>query len=152
MKTLTVVMLVVVALLPATATAQEGDKEVVIALVDKAIAFFQDKGTDYATKVLNGSVGPLRKGSLYAFAVDFKGQMLSHPAQADLRGKDAWELQDAKGKLIIQEFVKIAKDQGQGWSEYWWVRVNEDQPTLKRTYVRRVPGADILVGAGYYIK
>ncbi len=59
--------------------------------------------------------------------------MLSHPTQEDLRGKDTWELQDAKGKFIIQDFIKIARDQGQGWYEYSWIRVGETTPTMKRT-------------------
>ncbi len=91
MKTLAAAILVMVVLLPMMATAQEaGDKEVTIGLVDKAVAFFQEKGRDYAIKLLNASAGPLRKGSLYAFAIDQKGRMLSHPTQEDLRGKDAW--------------------------------------------------------------
>ncbi len=152
MKTLVVTILVVVLLLPAMATAQESDKDVVVGLVDNAVGFFKDKGKDYALKVLNASSGPLRKGAIYAFAVDYKGKMLSHPVQDDIRGKDTWELQDAKGKFIIQEFIKISKEQEQGWCEYWWLRVNEAQPTLKRTYVKKVPGEDILVAAGYYVK
>ncbi len=94
----------------------------------------------------------MRKGALYAFAVNFKGQMLSHPTQDDLRAKDTWELQDAKGKFIIQEFIKIAKDQSHGWSDYLWIRVGETEPTVKRTYIKRVPGEDILVASGFYVK
>jgi signal transduction histidine kinase len=152
MTKIAMAMVVLMAFLPAVAPAQENESEVVVELVNKAVNIFKEKGKDYAIKVLNASAGPLRKGSLYAFAVDYKGQMLSHPTQEDLRGKDTWELQDAKGKFIIQEFIKIAKEQSQGWSEYWWLRVNESAPTLKRTYVKKVPSEDVLIGAGYYIK
>lgn len=57
-----------------------------------------------------------------------------------------------KGKFIVQEFIKIAKEQGEGWADYWWMRATETAPTLKRTYIKRVPNSDILVGAGYYVK
>jgi cytochrome c len=151
MRSLTLAILIIV-MLPVVAAAQANDKDIVVELVDKTVAMFAQKGKVDTIKALNSPAGPLRKGALYAFAVTFKGQMLSHPVQDDIRGKDTWELQDAKGKFIIQEFVKIAKDQGHGWSDYLWIRVGETEPTMKRTYIKRVPSEDILVGAGYYVK
>jgi cytochrome c len=139
-------------LLSACYAYADGEDQTVTGLVDKAVDVFKTQGKEHALKLLNASAGPLRKGSIYAFAVDFKGRNLSHPVQEDLRGRDTWEQQDAKGKFVVQEFVKIAKEQGQGWSEYWWIRVNEATPTLKKTFVKKVPGEDILVGAGYYVK
>jgi cytochrome c len=130
----------------------EGEDQKVMDLVTKAIEAFKTQGKDQAVKLLNASAGPFRKGSLYAFAVDFKGVNLSHPVMADRRGKDTWEDQDANGKFIVQDFIKIAKEKGEGWSEYWWIRVGEASPTLKRTYIKRVPGEEILVGSGYYVE
>jgi cytochrome c len=129
-----------------------GENESVVELVDKAVELFPSKGKDYTMKLINASTGPLRKGTLYVYAVDFKGQMLGHPVQPELRGQNQWELKDAKGKTFIQELVKLAQEQGQGWYEYWWIRVNESAPTLKKTYVKKVPGEDIFVAAGYYVK
>ncbi|MGO9567104.1 MAG: cache domain-containing protein [Desulfomonilaceae bacterium] len=149
MKKLALIVVIVLLAWPAYGG---GEDQMAVGMVDKAIELFKAQGKDQALKVVNASAGPLRKGALYCFAMDFKGRMLAHPVQEDLRGQDAWELQDAKGKFITQEFIKIAKEQGQGWSEYWWIRINETTPTLKKTYIKRVPGQDILVGAGYYIK
>jgi cytochrome c len=149
MKRLLFVLAIVLLACPAFAG---GEDQAVVDLVNKALEIFKTQGKEQAIKVLNASAGPLRKGALYAFAVDFTGRNLSHPVMADLRGKDTWGQQDAKGRFIIQEFIKIAKEQGQGWSEYWWMRVNETSPTLKKTYIKRVPGEDILVGCGYYVK
>ncbi len=72
------------------------DQELAVELVDKAIDTFQTKGKDYALKLVGASAGPLRKGSIYVYAVNFKGQFVAHPVQDDLRGHDGWELQDAK--------------------------------------------------------
>lgn len=157
MKTLAVVaMLALIALFPAVATAQASDKDIVVELVDKTIAMFKQKGKDETIKALNSPAGPLRKGALYAFAVTFDGKMLSHPVHEDLIGKDIWEPQDAQAEIMNQEFVRIAKDQGQGWYHLWirsvWIRSGQTEPTMKRTYIRRVPGGDILVGAGYYVQ
>lgn len=159
MKKLAIVLLIVSVVGTAYAAGEAvgptngaADNEAVVEIVDKAVEMFPAKGKEYTMKLINASAGPLRKGALYAFAVDFNGRFLSHPVQQELRGHEAWELKDAKGKLFVQDFIKIAKEQGQGWSEYWWLRVNESAPTLKKTYVKKVPGEDILVGAGYYVK
>jgi signal transduction histidine kinase len=151
MKILSMVLAIVILVMaPLAASA---DDAMVVDLVNKAVAIWKDKGKDYAVKVINASAGPLRKGSLYVIACDFSGQFLAHPAQQDLRGQDEWELQDAKGKFVTQEFIKVAQSkEGSGWYEYDWVRVNETKPTKKRTYIKRVPGEDVLVASGYYIK
>jgi signal transduction histidine kinase len=151
MKSLSVVLALVLSVMaPLCASA---DDATVMELVNKAVALWKDKGRDDALKVINASAGPLRKGSLYVFASDFSGKFLAHPAQKDLRGEDQWELQDAKGRFVAQEFVKVARSkEGAGWVEYDWVRVNETTPTKKRTYVKRIPGEEALVACGYYMK
>jgi cytochrome c len=123
------------------------------ALVNKAVTLFKDKGRDYALRVLNSSSGPFRKGELYVFAgsmTDFT--FLAHPVNPELLGTPQKDLKDAKGLLIFQEFVKVAQNPGQGWVEYWWLRHAEKEPTLKRSFIERVPGQDIFVGAGFYVK
>jgi cytochrome c len=149
MKKLALVAIITLLICPAYA---QGTDQVAVALVDKALDLFKTQGKDQALKVCGASAGPLRKGSLYVFVANFKGHIVAHPVQEELRGQDVWELQDAKGKFITQEFIKIAKEQGQGWSEYWWLRINETSPTLKKTYIKRVPGEDLYVGCGYYVK
>jgi signal transduction histidine kinase len=148
MKALAIALVILALACPAYAGSED---DTVMQLVNSAVDVFKTQGKDQALKMIGASAGPFRKGSIYAFVVDFKGKFVAHPVQEDLRGHDAWELQDAKGKFITQEFIKIAKEQGQGWSEYWWLRINETTPTLKRTYIKRVPGEDLLVGAGYYL-
>jgi hypothetical protein len=36
--------------------------------------------------------------------------------------------------------------------EYRWIKTGEKEPLRKKTYVMRVPGQDIFVAAGYYLK
>ena len=64
------------------------DDATAVELVNKAIALWQEKGEDYALKVINASAGPLKKGPMYTFAIDFKVIVLAHPAQASLRGQN----------------------------------------------------------------
>lgn len=150
MKSLAMVLAVLILMAPVVASA---DDATVLELVNGGVALWQEKGKDYALKVMNASAGPLRKGSLYVFACDFKGKILAHPAQKDLVGQDQWELQDAKGRFLTQEFIKAAQSpEGFGWVEYDWLRVNENTPTKKRAFVKRVPGEEVFLGCGYYLK
>jgi cytochrome c len=122
-------------------------------MVDSAIALFKDKGNDYAIKVLNTSAGPYRKGELYVYAMSFDGLMMAHAANRDLLGKSQHDMRDAKGKLLFPPMKEVAESkEGAGWVDYWWLRHGEAEPTLKRTYIKRVPGQEILLGAGYYVK
>ncbi len=121
-------------------------------LVDKAAALFQEKGKDYALKLLNASSGPFRKKEFYIFGTDFNGVVVVQPVNVSMRGKNILQAKGTKGKLFVQEMIAIAKDPGSGWLEYYWKRTNEDAGTLKRSYVKRVPGEDMYVGCGYYVK
>ncbi len=134
-----------------TARYQAREREV-IALVEKAAATFREKGKDYTIKLLNAESGPFMKGEVYVFSMNFGGVYLSYPTNKALQGALALNLKDPEGKTFIQDFIKIAKERGSGWVEYWWIRHGETVPTLKRAYILKVPGEDILVGAGYYLK
>lgn len=128
---------------------QQSDAETV---VGNAVESFQTKGKDYTLKLLGTLSGPFRKGEVYTFALSFSGVMLAHPANKDLVGTSVSDVKDAKGNLILPPQLEVAKNQGAGWTEYLWLRHGEKEPTVKRTYIKRVPGEDIFVAAGYYVK
>jgi cytochrome c len=129
-----------------------GEEATVQEMVDKAAQAFQDKGKDYALKLLSASAGPYRRGELFVFAIAFDGVMVAHAANHELVGKNLKDLKDTAGKPFVEEMLDIVRNQGSGWVEYHWTRVGEKDPTVKRSFVKRVPGEDILVGAGYYVK
>jgi signal transduction histidine kinase len=129
------------------------DDAAVMQVVDKTVALWQEKGRDDTLQILNNPAGPLRSGPFYAFVCDFTGQMLAHPVQESLRNLDTWEMQDTSGRFIVQEFIKAARsEEGFGFVEYDWLRVNSSEPVRKRTFVKRIPGEDILVGCGLNIE
>jgi cytochrome c len=122
-------------------------------LVDKGVVFFQQKGKDYALRVMNLPSGPFRKGELYVFAGSMKDfAFMAHPTNPELVGVPQKDVKDAKGNFFFQEFVNVAKDPGVGWVQYWWLRHAEKEPTVKRSYIKRIPGEDIFLGAGFYVK
>jgi cytochrome c len=120
-------------------------------MLNKAVVMFKEKGKDYTLKRLN-SRGPFAKGELYVFALNMDNVLVAHPYNKKIVGKNLHKLKDTKGKLFVQEFKKVAQDPGSGWVEYYWLRHGEKDGTLKRSYIKKVPGEDIYLGAGYYIK
>lgn len=143
---LAIVFLVTV---PFVASAQDATAT---QLVDNALGIWKDKGKDYALKVINASAGPLKKGPMYTFACDFSGKILAHPAQTKLRGQNVMAEKDAKGRFLFKELITVAEaPQGSGWIEYEWTRPDGTGTSTKRTFVKRVPGEDILVACGYHV-
>jgi cytochrome c len=124
------------------------------ALVEKGSALVKAKGVDAALKVIGDPKSELVKGDLYLFAgpID-KVTVSAHPfAAAKLVGKDLTDMKDPKGNQFFIKFKETAEKQGTGWVEYWWPKPNEKDPSLKKTYIMRVPGENLYIGAGYYPK
>lgn len=121
-------------------------------MVDKAAQSFREKGKAHTVKLFNSTAGPFRKGELYVFAMTFDGVFLAHAANREFVGTSQADRKDARGNPLFPPMLETAKNPGSGWVEYWWPRHGEKEPTLKRTYIRRVPGEDILLGAGFYVK
>jgi signal transduction histidine kinase len=131
-------------------------------LVQKAVSYYvkqvKDQNKDHVRKIMNSVSGSqavgLRKGALYVFGVDFSGDnhvMAIHPINKGFVGKDLSNVKGAKGELISKQIVDVAKStEAAGWTEYWWKRHGEKNPTLKRTYIMKVPGENLALGAGYY--
>ena len=93
----------------------------------------------------------------YVFVVDFQGRTVANPLFPDHVGRNQMGLANKDGRMIIQEFIEIAKTKGEGWSEYMWPKPAEMQKpkdqrvsSKKASYVLRVPGQDMFVVAGVF--
>jgi cytochrome c len=119
-------------------------------LVAKAVDFMKENGPEYSFKVFSASKGPFIDRELYIFACSLDNVMLAHPYRTELIGKNVNEFEDVKGNLLFQEFKKVAQNGGKGWVNYWWWRPGEKDPAPKASFVMKVPGENLYVGAGYY--
>lgn len=86
----------------------------------------------------------------YIFVYDLEGTIIAHGSNPKLVGKNLIGLKDVKGNMFAAEFVQIAKEKGRGWSEYWWPKKDAKEASLKVSYILRVPGRNMFVGAGIY--
>ncbi len=119
-------------------------------LVEKAVSFVQEKGPDYAFKVFSAMKGPFIDRELYIFACSLDNVMLGHPYRRDLVGQNVTEYKDVKGAPLFREFKRAAEERGEGWVHYWWGKPGEKGDFAKASFIKRVPGQNLYVGAGYY--
>ncbi|TNI77436.1 methyl-accepting chemotaxis protein [Aeromonas sobria] len=94
---------------------------------------------------------PLRYSSDgYFFVYDFQGNTILLPVRAELEGKNRWNDKDAKGKLLIQDIIKVAR-QGDGFAEYWTAKpsIGRDAPKLAFNMV--LDKYQWVIGTGFYI-
>ena len=148
---LSVLVVAIGLLLAGTVLADSATKDECMAKGKETAQFINEKGLEAAVAELNKKDGKFAWKDSYVFLMDFSGKMLGHP-NPKLVGVNTLEMTDKaeKGKPIFKEFVAVAKDKGEGWVDYMWPKPGETTPVKKVSYIYRVPGKDLLVGAGYY--
>ncbi len=124
------------------------------ALVEKGVAMAKEKGLEPTLKAIGDPKGQFVKGDLYLFAGALdKVTATAHPLAADkLVGPDLTNLKDSKGNQFFIKFKEVAANPGSGWVEYWWPKPGATEPSLKKTFIMRVPGQNAYIAAGYYPK
>ena len=86
----------------------------------------------------------------YFFTYDRSMTAFSHP-DAKFQGRNLIDLQDADGKYVLREIRDVALNQGQGFVDYRWVRLNEEEPSPKIGYVFHYEPWDWIIGTGVYV-
>ena len=118
--------------------------------VDKSVKLIEEKGEDAAFPLLTDPNGEWVNGDLYVFIYDLSGNIVAH-LNNKLVGKNLLKVKDIKGKIFAAEFIKIAKSPaGEGWCEYYWPKPGEKTASPKASFIKKVPGKDLLVGVGTY--
>jgi cytochrome c len=124
----------------------------IVALVDEAAKLVGDKGKDAFPELRKDKKWVNDK--TYVFIDRFDGVVLLNPPSPDIEGKNLLDWQDAKGKKIVSEFVRVAKSKGSGWVDYYWPKPGEQKPAKKISYVKKAKlpgGEEVIVGAGLYV-
>lgn len=150
------VMVGICALLLASHAFAASAEEVkqVVEKVQKAVALVQKEGNAAYPKLSNPN-GEFVSGSLYVFVFSLKpedqGVLTAHLKPA-MVGKSLLALQEPEtNRKFAQEFVTIAESpSGKGWTEYKWAKPDAREIAIKATYIMKVPGQPLAVGAGIY--
>lgn len=89
-------------------------------------------------------------GNDYYFIFDTNHVYELLPTKPEFEGQNKKDLQDAKGKFLIQEMVRTAQ-QGGGFVDYWFPRAGQTEPEPKLSYAALFAPWDWVIGTGIYI-
>ncbi len=148
-------VLLLVFLINSTVIAGENTATVAecIEMAEQAAAMILED-TDAALAEISKRDGKFVWKDSYVFAMNLQGKMLAHPQMPGLMKMDNLLLTPDKNvnepKMLFVEFVVVASTKGEGWVEYMWPRPGSTTPTIKETYIYRVPDTNMFVGAGIY--
>jgi len=120
-------------------------------LVDRAIDMFKDQGKEATLKAINDRNGPFVKGDLYVFALTMGNMLVGQPHEVSLRRMNLTNTRDANGQYFIQKFKEVVENQGSGWVDYTWAKPGDSIASPKKAFVKKVPGEELYVGAGFYL-
>ncbi|MFC5354461.1 cache domain-containing protein [Azospirillum himalayense] len=136
---------------PAGIRAQPGDpeREQVRAIALKAADLIAAKGLDTAAAAFNRD-GEFRHGALYVTVIDFAGVWKVYPPRPAGVGISVINVKDPDGRDIVRDILSVARDGGEGWVEYRWLNPASNRIEPKTTFVKRVPGQDLVAYVGLY--
>jgi cytochrome c len=102
----------------AGAVAAAPSKDEVVAVVKKAVEFYQANGKDKSLVEFNKKDGIFAKGEDYVDVHDISGMCVAHPISPAKVGLNRLDQSDSAGKFYIRDLVEAAKQKPSGWIEY----------------------------------
>ncbi len=140
------------AILPATnlpaLAAEHATKDEAVAMVNKAVAYFEKEGSDKAFAAFDAKGGEFTDRDLYILVYSTKGIVLAHGANAKLIGKDMSDAQDVDGKYYVKDRMALAAKEKAFWQDYKFVDPETKRIEPKEAYCE-VVGDDIICSGVY---
>ncbi len=87
----------------------------------------------------------------YFWINDLAPAMVMHPMKPELDGKDLSQNKDPNGKPLFMEMVKVCREKGGGFVDYFWPKPGAAQPVPKVSFVKQVPQWGWVIGTGVYV-
>lgn len=125
-----------------------GSRQVAISFVNKAVDFAKEYGNDSLLGAINQASDEFYQKDLYVFAYDTNGNIIAHPVNQKIVGKNLLDIPDIDGKYFRREIVEKGKKQDTAWIDYKYKNPENGYIENKTTYIRRVGG--IIIGCGVY--
>ena len=128
---------------------EHGNADEAMAMARRGADFARQHGRD----ALIADVNKLGKGrfvdrDLYLMVIDAdSAAFLGHGNNPRTLGLGA-KSKDVDGKLFVQDMVRAARAQGQGWMDYKWAHPVTNEVLTKSSYYQRV--GDVVVACGIY--
>ena len=152
MKLIRIALVAVLSLFAATtlvqAQAKKATQDEVKALTLKAADLVAAKGIDEAAKAFT-TEGEFKYGEVYINVIDIQGNWVVFPPKPENKGKSVLNFIDEDGKELGKDILNTGL-KGEGWTEYRWKNPATNTIQPKITYVKKVPGKDLIVYSGIY--
>ncbi len=104
---------------------------------------------DARRQIANLRFGPA--GDDYFFIIDTDANIIMHPINPDLDGKNMQNFKDPKGNFLFVDMVKVAREKKEGFVEYYWPKPGEQEPIRKLSFVKLFEEWGWIVGTGIYM-
>jgi signal transduction histidine kinase len=92
------------------------------------------------------------QGRGYFFAIDMQGVTQLFPIRPKLEGMSLLNQADTEGKFFNQEFIRLAREKGQGYASYTWHKPGQiGRGHKKLSFVMHFKPFDWVIGAGEYL-
>ena len=90
-------------------------------------------------------------GTGYIFIYDFKGIVLSDPVQRQNIGKDLYGIEDSNGVKVIEDLIRVSRDEEDGFVEYTWLKPTTGELSPKISYAISYAPWQWMIGTGVYL-
>jgi len=134
---------------PDRRSCAQATRPVAQALAERAAAHLAKVGREQAFKDFQDPAGGFLDGDLYVFAFDFEGHLLASGGFPRAVGQNLMHHHEP-APTNVKGIIRVAKEQGKGWSEYVWANPCSGKRETKISYVIKV--GDIIVGVGAYLR
>ncbi|NVJ55080.1 MAG: cache domain-containing protein [Vibrionaceae bacterium] len=107
--------------------------------------------TQEAQKIVAEKLSQLTYGSDgYFFVYTWDGDALVLPYQPERIGMNWWEVEDVRGKKLLQELIRVGREGG-GFVDYLWHKPSMKEPLPKLSYAISLDKWQWMVGTGVYL-
>lgn len=118
--------------------AEHASREQAVAIVRKAILYYQQHGREQSLPVFSDQNGPFRDKELFLVVMDMQGKVLSHASMRRMIGNNILALKDANGVHMVQDIIDKAARMPSGWSvPYLFSNPHTRRVEEKETYFER---------------
>ena len=109
------------------------------------------EGEQLKVKMLIDQIRYENDKSGYFWVNDLDCKIITHPIKPALNGKNLKDLKDPKGKKLFSEFVRVCKESGEGFVDYYWPKPGNDDPVKKLSFVELYKPWGWVIGTGIYL-
>ncbi|GAB6113398.1 cache domain-containing protein [Desulfomicrobium salsuginis] len=105
--------------------------------------------------MIREALRPIRynDGRGYFFATGLDGVEQLFADRPEFEDRNLMDMKDPSGKPVIRDMIRIARERGAGYYEYFWTKPGSPgRDHRKLAYIRHFPALEWLIGTGEYLE